>query len=61
MKSESATTEYDRFTGLVDKVLSVPHSVIQRRIEEHKRESLANPKRRGPKPKASLASRDSAS
>jgi hypothetical protein len=40
------TTEYGRFTSLVDRVLSVPKAEIKRREEEYK----ATPKpRRGPK------------
>jgi hypothetical protein len=46
--------EYDRFTALVDQVLAVPHSEIQKREAEYKREAQANPKRRGPKPKKSI-------
>jgi len=38
--------------ALVRKVLSVPHEEIMRREEEYKRQSLANPNRRGPKRKA---------
>jgi len=49
-------TEYDRFTSLVNRVISVPKAEIQRREEEYKRLSNANPKKRGPKPKT--ASRD---
>lgn len=49
-------TEYDRFTSLVDRVLSVPKAEIQRREQEYKRETALRPKR-GPKPKT--ASRDS--
>jgi hypothetical protein len=45
--------EFDNFTRLVDQVLSVPHSVIQRRIEEHREAVARNPHRRGPKPKKS--------
>ena len=40
-----------RFDALVRKVLSVPHSEILRREAEYKRQSLANPNRRGPKRK----------
>jgi hypothetical protein len=40
-----------RFDALVRKVLSVPHTEILRREAEHKKQSAANPKRRGPKPK----------
>jgi hypothetical protein len=46
--------EYDRFTALVDRVVSVPKAVIQQRIEEHERQSKLNPARRGPKPKKPL-------
>jgi hypothetical protein len=40
-----------RFDALVRKVLSVPHEEIMRREAEYKRQSAANPNRRGPKPK----------
>ena len=42
---------FQRFEGAMKKVLSVPHSVIQQRIEEQRGESARNPNRRGPKPK----------
>lgn len=45
------SAEYERFTTLVDRVLSVPHDVIKQRIEEHRKKAAANPNRRGPKPK----------
>src|SRR5438128_4447479 len=45
--------EFGRFTRLVDQVLSVPHSVIKERIEEHRRAVARNPHRRGPKSKKS--------
>ena len=45
--------EYDRFTNLVDQVLSVPHAVVKQRIEEHRMAVAKNPHRRGPKPKKS--------
>lgn len=45
--------EFVRFTNLVDQVLSVPHSVIQKRVEEHRRAAAKNPHRPGPKPKKS--------
>jgi len=57
--SQRPSEEYDRFTRLVDRVLSVPHSEIQKRQAEYKRQSEANPNRRGPKPKKPSASRDS--
>jgi hypothetical protein len=45
--------EYDRFTSLVDKVLSVPKAEIQRRQAEYLKQQEAQPVRRGPKKKAS--------
>jgi hypothetical protein len=50
------SNEYDNFTKLVDQVLAVPHSVIQERVEKHRREADKNPRKRGPKPKTSSAS-----
>ena len=40
----------------MDSVLAVPHVEIQKREEEYQRESKANPKRRGPKPKRGIGS-----
>jgi len=45
--------EFANFTRLVDQVLSVPHSVIKQRIEEHRRAVARTPHRRGPKSKKS--------
>jgi hypothetical protein len=42
---------FARFDALVRRVLSVPHDEIMRREEEYKKQSAANPHRRGPKPK----------
>ena len=43
--------EYKRFNALVGKVLSVPKPVLDQRLAEYEKQSKANPKRRGPKPK----------
>lgn len=43
---------FARFETAMKQVLSVPHSVIQQRIEEHRKEAALNPNKRGPKPKA---------
>jgi hypothetical protein len=51
------TTEYERFTALVDQVLSVPKAEIQRREEEYQREAALKPKR-GPKPKTASPDSD---
>jgi hypothetical protein len=40
-----------RFDMLVRKVLAVPHEEIVRREAEYRLQSIANPNRRGPKPK----------
>jgi hypothetical protein len=42
---------WTRFQSGMKKVLAVPHADIQRRIEEQRKASQANPNRRGPKPK----------
>ncbi len=44
--------EFDAFTKLVDRVLAVPHSVIKKRVEKHRKQAEKNPNKRGPKPKA---------
>jgi hypothetical protein len=40
---------YNRFTNLVDRLLTVSHEEIQRREAEYRKEVDANPHRRGPK------------
>jgi hypothetical protein len=51
--------EFDAFTSLVDRVLSVPRAEIHRREQEYQKEAAQNPKRRGPKRKVKpSASRD---
>jgi hypothetical protein len=40
-----------RFDALVRKVLAVPHSEILKREAQYQKQSLANPHRRGPKPR----------
>jgi hypothetical protein len=41
--------EFETFTKLVDQVLAVPHSVIQKRMEEHRAQADKNPRKRGKK------------
>jgi hypothetical protein len=42
---------WKRFASSMKRVIAVPHSVIQRRIEEHRKEVAGNPHKRGPKSK----------
>jgi predicted RNA binding protein len=42
--------EYNRFTNLVDRLMSVSHEEMQRREAEYRKQAEANPRRRGPKP-----------
>jgi hypothetical protein len=44
------SAEYQKFTGLVDQLLTVSHEEMQRREAEYQKQAAANPKRRGPKP-----------
>lgn len=41
----------DRFNDAMDKILSVSHEEMQRRLKAQKREADKNPNKRGPKPK----------
>lgn len=43
---------FQRFDSAMKKVLAVPHSEIQRRIDENRKAAARNPSRHGPKPKA---------
>ena len=67
MKTETATPlpechegqeAFQRFDALVDSVLAVPHSLLERRERAYRKKVEANPNRRGPKrkvtPSASL-------
>lgn len=49
---------FTRFDALVGSVLSVPHSVIEKREAEYKKKAALNPRKRGPKPKAKRSSSD---
>jgi hypothetical protein len=42
--------EFEAFTDLVDRVITVPHSVIKERVDAHRRQADNNPRKRGPKP-----------
>jgi hypothetical protein len=42
---------WQRFTGAMRKVIAVPHSEIQRRVEAERQRSASDPHKRGPKPR----------
>jgi hypothetical protein len=44
--------EYDRFVALTNRLLTVSHDEMQKRIAQHREQSAKNPRKRGPKPKA---------
>jgi hypothetical protein len=48
--------EYQAFTSLVDRLLTVPKATIIERHAKHREKSAANPRKRGPKPKATRPS-----
>ena len=43
---------FARFRDATKAILSVPHSVIKQRIDEHREQVAKNPRRRGPKTKS---------
>jgi hypothetical protein len=51
MAKPRPSKEYQAFTTLTDRLLAVPHDVIQQRIAQHREEAAKNPNKRGPKPK----------
>jgi hypothetical protein len=46
------TKEYQAFTSLVDRLLTVPKEEIDRRQAAYLKRAAKNPNKRGPKPKA---------
>lgn len=46
-----APNQFDNFDALVANVLAVPHGEVIRRERQYKKQSDANPKKRGPKRK----------
>lgn len=53
MKADLPTgPKMDRFNETMDKILSVSHEEIQRRLKAYKKQATQNPHKRGPKPKA---------
>jgi hypothetical protein len=50
--------EFMEFVRLVDAVISVSREAVEKRLQDHRQQSAANPRRRGPKQKAQLVTRD---
>jgi hypothetical protein len=50
----------ERFKAAMKTIIAVPHSEIVRREREYKRQSMLNPRKRGPKPKQKSVSLDPA-
>jgi hypothetical protein len=46
-----SSPEFDAFSSLVSRVISVPKTEILRREAEYQKQAALNPKRRGRKPK----------
>lgn len=42
---------FHRFREATRAILAVPHSVVKKRIEEHREQAARNPRKRGPKAK----------
>jgi len=47
---------FRKFSKLTDRLLAVPRAEVQKRIERHREQAANNPRKRGPKPKATGAS-----
>jgi hypothetical protein len=58
MSVKTKRSEFEEFTTLVDRVLSVPHAEILRREKVYQKQVAQNPKRRGPKRKVKPSAAD---
>jgi hypothetical protein len=56
-----SSKEYQTFTNLVDRLLTVPKEEIHRRHAAHREKSAQNPRKRGPKPKVKPSTSDPSS
>ncbi len=48
---------FERFRSAVKAAISIPHAVIQARLEEHRKQAAKNPNKRGPKSKSKQAAK----
>lgn len=46
------TKEFQAFDQTMKQLLAVPRSTLERRMAEYREQAAQNPKKRGPKPKA---------
>ena len=44
----------DRFNATMDKILSVSHEELERRMNAYKKRAAKNPHKRGPRPKTKV-------
>lgn len=51
MARKRPSREYQAFTSLVDRLLTVPKEEVDRRQAEYRKQADQNPKKRGPKRK----------
>lgn len=51
MPKARPSAEFQRFDRMMGDLLSVPKSVIDARVAQHKAQAAQNPRKRGPKPK----------
>lgn len=51
MKEPATNPEFERFNRTMDKLLSVSHEELKRRMDAYKEQAAKNPRKRGPKPK----------
>jgi hypothetical protein len=54
--SGTPNPEFAAFENLLGRLLAVPHSEIQKRVEQHRKQAAKNPRKPGPKGKRSNAS-----
>jgi len=51
MATKEKPDEFEAFTAVVDRVLSVPKAEIMKREAEYRKRAAQNPRKRGPKKK----------
>lgn len=49
------TKQYQAFAVLTDRLLTVPRDIVQQRVDQERKMAAQNPKKRGPKPRATAS------